>query len=263
MSANPHVPQAPRQPIAPSVYRPHAAPKVLQTKRSASQSIQTAKTPHQPVAPPVFRPQALSKTVASYSTLQRKQLFPLPIRINVVQMYTLCPSCGWGHHGAAVTCDRCGANLPGPAPAPIGGGGGGAALPAVAAPVIVHPLYAEVQITDDDEGATKNAKRAHNHFVRRLHEIGQANGFRAPRPAAAVAAAVLAITTSMGGGGGDHGKGCKEKVLQVVIDANQSGYDINDTAVQDALESIANALGSLGGTQIGNFRGTWRGGGFS
>jgi hypothetical protein len=52
-------------------------------------------------------------------------------------------------------------------------------------------------------------------------------------------------------------------VLQVVIDANQSGYDINDTAVQDALESIANALGSLGGTQIGNFRGTWRGGGFS
>jgi hypothetical protein len=78
-----------------------------------------------------------------------------------------------------------------------------------------------------------------------------------------VAAAVLAITTSMGGGGGDHGKGCKEKVLQVVIDANQSGYDINDPAVQDALESIANALGSLGGTQIGNFRGTWRGGGFS
>ena len=50
--------QSVKRPVAPPVYRPQQAPKVLQTKSSSAQRPSAGQAPRRPVAPPVYRPEA-------------------------------------------------------------------------------------------------------------------------------------------------------------------------------------------------------------
>jgi hypothetical protein len=50
----------------------------------------------------------------------------------------------------------------------------------------------------------------------------------------------------------DHAKRCQEAVPGVVEDARKAGYDITQQAVRDVLRSLATAVGSIEGTQLGS-----------
>jgi hypothetical protein len=56
-------PHAVKRPAAPSVYRPHPTPKVLQTKTATNLNSQTAQLKAVPKAPPVYRPQPVPKVL--------------------------------------------------------------------------------------------------------------------------------------------------------------------------------------------------------
>jgi hypothetical protein len=64
--------QMKKPPVAPPVYRPQPAPKVLQTKSAFDRQTHIGQLPRQPVAPPVYRPQPKAKL------LQTKPAKPEP-----------------------------------------------------------------------------------------------------------------------------------------------------------------------------------------
>jgi hypothetical protein len=71
-----HATQKTRQPNAPPVYRPQPIPKVMQTKMAAVQQPQATQSRRQPVAPPAYRPQPTPKV------LQRKESQPTSLHTN-------------------------------------------------------------------------------------------------------------------------------------------------------------------------------------
>jgi hypothetical protein len=142
-----------------------------------------------------------------------------------------------------------------PAPVPV--------VPAVAvpAPRALELLYELEDIDDEDEDRSK--KFAFNHFVKELLTKGQKVGVTAQTlPSQDEDDAITAITRAMGAGGGSYGERCKEAVPDAVRKANQAGYDIRNAEVRDGLRNVVTAGEGRFGTQMGQFKGEWRGGGF-
>ncbi|MGQ9369945.1 hypothetical protein [Azospirillum sp. A39] len=125
-------------------------------------------------------------------------------------------------------------------------------------PGTVKRLYPKMKDDDDSKA------REFNYFVDRLLEVGQQVG--APTGTVTIFAiqkAVAAIVQDMGRGGGDYGGSCRKAVPGVVQDAIAKGYDITNANVLKAIESVVIAKQSAQyTTQMGNFKGGWRGGGF-
>jgi hypothetical protein len=75
----PQIQQKRTAPVAPPVYRPQRAPKVLQTKSSSAHSPQAGQAPRQPSLPPVYRPEARKAIQPKAVTQERKSPTAPPV----------------------------------------------------------------------------------------------------------------------------------------------------------------------------------------
>ena len=117
-----------------------------------------------------------------------------------------------------------------------------------------------------------NEKRAEAQYNRRLNDITgnlqqaaqQALQPGNPQQASEeeMARATEAIANAMGRGGGDFVWGQRKAAESYVREANLLQYPINDPNVQQHIQLLIGHEHSAQGTQMGQFKGDWRGGGF-
>ncbi len=79
--------QSIKQPVAPPVYRPQAAPKVLQTKKSSVPKPDAGGAPRTPVAPAVYRPEARKIVQPKASSQLLKPLTAPPVRSSIPRRF--------------------------------------------------------------------------------------------------------------------------------------------------------------------------------
>lgn len=123
----------------------------------------------------------------------------------------------------------------------------------------VERLYPVIR----EEEPEMNIKRFVNETITKLLMKGTVSGPPDVITRSAVETAKERLLGKLGGGGGDYGAKCRKLVPGLIELALDKGYDIRDARVLDLLATILVPMEGLGyTTTIGNFRGTWRGGGF-
>lgn len=126
-------------------------------------------------------------------------------------------------------------------------------------PARVERLYALIP-EEDPERANKGYL---NRTVTQLLSKGTASGPPDVMTPTAVATAKERLLSLVGTGYGDYGASCRKLVPNMIEFAVDKGYDVRDVAVLKLLHSILVTMEGLNyTTTIGNYKGSWRGGGY-
>jgi hypothetical protein len=131
-------------------------------------------------------------------------------------------------------------------------------ITAVNAPIVPVPVAVPVPVPVLQQMyAHVNHPGTRYYAAQLLQTANAAGGYQAPVPGANLAAAQAAVLSHLpGGGGGDYGNAVRGAVPDIVTQAYQQGYDVNNPALQPILASLTTEyISSTYQTTIGSHTG--------